>query len=196
MTYKTEQKILNASLKIFAEKGYNGATVMAIAEEAGFSEKTVFRKFKTKKNLYDTVLIKNGEKFVKEFMESLNLDIKFETPADFLRNFIKNLAKVMLNNFEFFNLSINESNEILEPMMNNAVEFMGIYIEENIPNQNIDYKIFGFSISSFVYAITLERYFGRTYINYDEAIDNFIKNTIQCVSISKKRLMKKTSNRI
>ena len=43
----------------------------------------------------------------------------------------------MLNNFEFFNLSINESNEILEPMMSNAVEFMGIYIEENIPNQDI-----------------------------------------------------------
>ncbi len=186
MTDETEQKILNASLKIFAEKGYNGATVMAIAEEAGFSEKTVFRKFKTKKNLYDTVLIKNGERFVKEFMESLNLDVKFETPADFLRNFIKNLAKVMLNNFEFFNLSINESNEILEPMMNNAVEFMGIYIEDNIPNQNIDYKIFGFTISSFVYAITLERYSGRTYINYDDAMDNFIENTIQCITPKKR----------
>lgn len=185
MTEKTEQKILNASLKIFAEKGYNGATVMAIAEEAGFNEKTVFRKFKTKKNLYDSVLIKNGEKFVQEFMESIDIDIKFETPADFLRNFIKNLAKVMLNNFEFFNLSINQSNEILEPMMNNAVEFMGIYIEKNIPNQNIDYKIFGFTISSFVYAITLERYFGRTYINYEDAIENFIKNTIHCVSTQK-----------
>jgi len=185
MTEKTEQKILNASLKIFAEKGYNGATVMAIAEEAGFNEKTVFRKFKTKKNLYDSVLIKNGEKFVQEFMESINIDIKFETPADFLRNFIRNLAKVMLNNFEFFNLSINQSNEILEPMMNNAVEFMGIYIEKKIPNQNIDYKIFGFAISSFVYAITLERYFGRTYINYEDAIENFIKNTIHCVSTQK-----------
>jgi len=185
MTEKTEQKILNASLKIFAEKGYNGATVMAIAEEAGFNEKTVFRKFKTKKNLYDSVLIKNGEKFVQEFMESINIDIKFETPADFLRNFIRNLAKVMLNNFEFFNLSINQSNEILEPMMNNAVEFMGIYIEKKIPNQNIDYKIFGFAISSFVYVITLERYFGRTYINYEDAIENFIKNTIHCVSTQK-----------
>jgi len=185
MTEKTEQKILNASLKIFAEKGYNGATVMAIAEEAGFNEKTIFRKFKTKKNLYDSVLIKNGEKFVQEFMESINIDIKFETPADFLRNFIRNLAKVMLNNFEFFNLSINQSNEILEPMMNNAVEFMGIYIEKKIPNQNIDYKIFGFAISSFVYVITLERYFGRTYINYEDAIENFIKNTIHCVSTQK-----------
>ena len=182
MTEKTEQKILNASLKIFAEKGYNGATVMAIAEEAGFNEKTVFRKFKTKNNLYDTVLIKNGEKFVQEFMETVNIDIKFKTPADFLRNFIRNLATVMLNNFEFFNLSINQSNGILEPMMNNAVEFMGIYIEKNFPNQNIDYKIFGFTISSFVYAITLEKYLGRTYINYEDAIENFIKNTVQCVT--------------
>ncbi len=185
MTEKTEQKILKASLKIFAEKGYKGATTSALAEEAGFSEKTLFRKFKTKKNLYNKVLITNGEKFVKEVMESINVEIKFDTAADFLESFIKNLADVMLKNFEFFNLSINESNEILEPMMSNAVEFMGVYIEENIPNLDIDYKIFGFTISSFVYAITLERYMGRTYINYDDAIENFIKNTLHCVKPGK-----------
>jgi TetR/AcrR family transcriptional regulator len=182
MTEETEQKILKASLKIFAEKGYKGATTSAIAEEAGFSEKTLFRKFKIKENLYNKVLITNGEKFVKEFMESVNVDTKFDTPADFLESFIKNLANVMLNNFEFFNLSLNESNKVLEPMMSNAVDFMGIYIEENIPNLDIDYKIFGFTISSFVYSITLERYIGRTYINYEYSIENFIKNTIHCVN--------------
>lgn len=47
MADETKQKILDAALKIFAEKGYKGATTMSIAEEAGFSEKTLFRKFKT-----------------------------------------------------------------------------------------------------------------------------------------------------
>ena len=49
MSNTTEQKILEAALKMFAQKGYKGATTMIIAEEAGFSEKTLFRRFKTKK---------------------------------------------------------------------------------------------------------------------------------------------------
>jgi AcrR family transcriptional regulator len=182
MTEQTEQKILDAALKIFAEKGYKGATTKAIAEEANFNEKTLFRKFKTKKNLYEIVLLKNAEKFIEEFIVTVDEDITFDTYAHFLDYYIKNLARVMLDNFEFYNLSINESNEILEPMMENAVGFAGSYIKKNIPDQDIDYKIFGLTISSFVYTITLERYLGRTYINYDDAIEKFINNSIKCIT--------------
>ncbi len=119
-------------------------------------------------------------------MESINDEIKFESAADFLKNFIKNLDKVMFDNFEFFNLSINESSEILEPMMETAVNFIGKYIEKNIPNQNINYKVFGFTITSFIYTINLERYSGRTYISNDDTIRKFIENSIQCISIPKK----------
>jgi AcrR family transcriptional regulator len=186
MTKTTEQKFLEAALKIFAEKGYKGTTTAAIAKKAGFNQKTLFRNFKTKKNLYDLVLIRNGEKFIQEFMESINDEIKFESAADLLKNFIKNLDKVMFDNFEFFNLSINESSEILEPMMETAVNFIGKYIEKNIPNQNINYKVFGFTITSFIYTINLERYSGRTYISNDDTIRKFIENSIQCISIPKK----------
>ena len=36
-------------MKEFAQNGYTGVTTMSISERAGFSEKTLFRKFKTKK---------------------------------------------------------------------------------------------------------------------------------------------------
>ena len=49
MADETKQKILDTALKVFAEKGYKGATTLTIAEESCFSEKTLFRKFKTKK---------------------------------------------------------------------------------------------------------------------------------------------------
>ena len=81
-------------------------------------------------------------------MESINVDIKFDTAADFLESFIKNLANVMLKNFEFF------------------------------------------SLSTFVYAITLERYMGRTYLNYEDAMENFIKNTLHCVKPGKQQSKK------
>ena len=186
MTKTTEQKFLDAALKIFAENGYKGATTTAIAKEAGFNEKTLFRRFKTKKNLYDLVMVRNAEKFLTEFMESVTLDTKFKEPVNFLENFIKNLDKVMFDNFEFFNLSLIESSENLEPIMEKAVDFIGKYIEKNIPNQNINYKVFGFTITSFIYTINLERYSGRTYISNDDTIRKFIENSIQCISIPKK----------
>lgn len=180
MKETTEKKFLDAALKIFAEKGYVGATTSIIAEEAGFSEKTLFRGFKTKKNLYDLVLIKNAEKFVKEFMELVDMEVKFDTPKDFFDDFIKNLDKVMFENFEFFKLSINEPNKILEPMMENAINFIVNYMKKNISHQDIDYKIFAFTIVSFIYTINLERYSGRTYIVDDDPVNKFIKNIVNC----------------
>jgi AcrR family transcriptional regulator len=52
MVNKTEQKIMDAALKVFARKGYKGATTRAIAYESGFNELTLFRKFKTKKKSF------------------------------------------------------------------------------------------------------------------------------------------------
>jgi len=49
MTDETEEKILDSALREFSEKGYSAATGLNIAKKAGFSEKTLFRKFKTKK---------------------------------------------------------------------------------------------------------------------------------------------------
>lgn len=49
MTDETEQKILDAALKIFSQKGYDGAKTKAIAEESGFSEVTLFKRFKINK---------------------------------------------------------------------------------------------------------------------------------------------------
>ena len=138
MNNTTEQKILNAALKMFAQKGYKGATTMIIAEEAGFSEKTLFRRFKTKKNLYNMVLLNNTEKFKEDLEKTVFVDKDFENPEEFLDHYIRNLAQGYLENFEFFNLSINEPNEVLESTMENTVDFIGVYLGNKIGNPNID----------------------------------------------------------
>jgi TetR/AcrR family transcriptional regulator len=182
MIDETERKILDAALKLFAKKGYTDATAIAIADKAGFNEKTIFRKFKTKKNLYNQVLKLNAEKFMQEMGELVFVDKKFDTPQDFLKHYIKNAAKVYWDNFEFFNLSIYAPNEEIVPIMKDGTDFVGEYIEKKIPNLKLDYRIFGLSINAFIYAINVERFQGRTYINYDDAIEKFISNTIHCIS--------------
>jgi len=177
MTNETEKKILDSALRLFAEKGYTGATTRVIAEEAGVSELTLFRKFKTKKNLYDMVLDKNVQKMLKDLDEIVLIDQKFENPRDFLETFVKNGVKAMRDNFEVFYLSVNGENKMLEHMMDEKMNVIAEYIEKNIPGKKVDYKTLGFTINSFIYVVNLERYHGRT-SSFGKSPDETIENAI------------------
>lgn len=49
----TEEKIINASIFLFSQKGYTAVTTKEIAKEAGVSEMTLFRHFESKHNLFE-----------------------------------------------------------------------------------------------------------------------------------------------
>lgn len=49
-------QILNVAIKLFSQKGFNGATTKEIAREAGVSEAMVFRHFATKSELYHAII--------------------------------------------------------------------------------------------------------------------------------------------
>lgn len=51
-----EQDILDAAVRLFSEKGFTGTTTLSIAQQAGTTEKTLFKYFKSKQELYDRVL--------------------------------------------------------------------------------------------------------------------------------------------
>lgn len=50
MTQK-QFKIIEAAIEVFAEKGYAGSSTSEIAQKAGVAEGTIFRHYKTKKDL-------------------------------------------------------------------------------------------------------------------------------------------------
>jgi len=52
-----EQRILEAAIHIFSEKGFSAATTSEIAKSAGVAEGTIFRYFKTKKDILRGILI-------------------------------------------------------------------------------------------------------------------------------------------
>ena len=92
----TEQRILDAALKVFSSEGYTGATTRKISEEANVAEVTLFRKFHSKENLLREVLFKNRAAF--SALDNLfqpEIDSDFETD---LRILGKNAAKVMKEN--------------------------------------------------------------------------------------------------
>jgi len=52
----TQQRLLDATLKMISEKGYLGATTREIAREAQVTELTLFRHFGTKEKLFEELL--------------------------------------------------------------------------------------------------------------------------------------------
>lgn len=180
MVDETEQKILDAALKIFAEKGYRGATTRAIAAEAKVNDSTLFRRFKTKENLFDRVLIQNNEKMMKD-LDLVIIDKKFENSRDFLDNLIRNLVKLAENNYEHLNLTINETSRISESIMDKFILHLSNYMGENMPNTGINYPVFVMTITSFIYLLIHDKRQGRTFVNHEEVIDEFINNITICI---------------
>jgi AcrR family transcriptional regulator len=52
----TRDKILEAAIKLFSEKGFNGTTTKEIAELAEVNEALIFRHFSTKRELYGAII--------------------------------------------------------------------------------------------------------------------------------------------
>ncbi|MBI5679461.1 MAG: TetR/AcrR family transcriptional regulator [Methanobacterium sp.] len=175
MTDETEQKILDAALKLFSKKGYESATTIAIAEEAGFNEKTLFRKFKTKKNLYDMMAVQYIDK-LKEDFACIFKDYICETPKDFLNTVVTDLAAFCDDNYEIIHLILEETSKPSEPFMIEWVGLLSKHLEDNLKNDAIDYPIFAMTILSFTYTLAGEKYHGRAVFNMDEAIEKFIDN--------------------
>jgi TetR/AcrR family transcriptional regulator len=52
----TRDRILETSIELFAEKGFNGTTTKEIAERAEVNESLIFRHFSTKRELYGAII--------------------------------------------------------------------------------------------------------------------------------------------
>ena len=52
-----ERRILDAALKVFSETGYSGATMDAVAIQAGLSKPTLYQYFESKEALFSAMLL-------------------------------------------------------------------------------------------------------------------------------------------
>lgn len=179
MTDKTKQKILDAALTVFAKEGYKSATTRSIAEESGFTEMTLFRKFDTKENLFDAAIIQNNERFQKDFIDLMEDLQEFESSREFLENYIKRLENYFQDNFEFLSLMVNEERNKIEIDMGKFNLMIGKYLQKHLKNDDMDCTALGFLINTFLYRNTLETYKGRRVD--DNAIDKFIDNISLCI---------------
>ncbi|GED18121.1 TetR/AcrR family transcriptional regulator [Aneurinibacillus migulanus] len=146
-----KEDILEASLEVFAERGYYNTTTALIAEKAGISQPYVFRFFKTKEELFVAALDRAFERILQTFK---NVESSSEQ-----------LVTKMIEAYE--ELSILHANEI-------ALQVIGLSVtEESIKNSTRK----GLSqIRSYV----LERFQSAGIANADREVTTFLARGILC----------------
>jgi AcrR family transcriptional regulator len=181
MTHGTKQKIMDAALKEFSEKGYSGAKTKDIAIKSGLSEMTLFRRFKSKKNLFNQVLNKNEEDVIKDFNITL-VNIKdIGDSKDYFKNLTNQLWILTGKYFEFLNIIILERHELSEDIIADLVSYLTDALEKIFPNSNFDPRIYAFSILSFMYLSVLDKRLGRNIIDHEEDFSKFIDFSMKCL---------------
>lgn len=106
-----QRKIIIAAIEYFSEKGYAGTSTSEIAKKAGVAEGTIFRHYKTKKDLLMSIVTPVMSKLIAPFvMRDLNkvLDQRYESYEDFLRAMIYNRRDFLHNHFPILKIMLQE----------------------------------------------------------------------------------------
>jgi AcrR family transcriptional regulator len=110
MTEK-QARILQAAVEIFSEKGYAATSTSEIAQKAGVAEGTIFRHYKTKKDLLISIIGPIMAKtvapfFLKDFAKLLNKP--YDRVEDFYRVIVRDRMKFARSNIKLLKILIHE----------------------------------------------------------------------------------------
>lgn len=121
-------KILKAALTVFTEKGYSASTTSEIARVAGVAEGTIFRHFKTKKEILLATLIPLMQNFIgpgaANSLQDLVLQYDHLPMEDVLMLIIEDRQKHISALWPVLRIVIIEANfhpELKDVLLNNVV---------------------------------------------------------------------------
>jgi AcrR family transcriptional regulator len=104
-------KIIKAAVETFSEKGYAASSTSEIAQKAGVAEGTIFRHYKTKKDLLISIVAPMMAKLIAPFvLKDFNKVLHSAYPKyeDFLRAVIKNRMEFARNNLPIIKIMLHE----------------------------------------------------------------------------------------
>ncbi|WP_249870780.1 TetR/AcrR family transcriptional regulator [Oceanobacillus saliphilus] len=181
---ETSEKILQAALDLMQAKGFDSVTTKEIAEEAGVSEMTIYRHFRTKKGVLEAAI--NKYSYVPCFQHLFEEKINWNIEQD-LELFSTSYLELMKRNKPIFLISIHERTtmpEIYELISKNTLELKS-YLSTYLANMHEKglIQIQDAEMQATVYLTTLYGYFSsiatwENHFLFDQK-DIFIKTLIQ-----------------
>lgn len=106
-----QKKIIVAAIESFSEKGYAATSTSEIAKKAGVAEGTIFRHYKTKKELLMSIVAPIMAKLIGPFIvNDFNkvLDRQYDQVEDFLRATIENRREVLIKLLPVIKIMLQE----------------------------------------------------------------------------------------
>lgn len=106
-----QMSILQAAIDTFSEKGFSAAATSEIAQKAGVAEGTIFRYYKTKKDLLLAIVVPTMSRMIAPFvMRNFSgvLDVPFESYDAFLKAFMVNRLDFARKNLKIIRILIQE----------------------------------------------------------------------------------------
>ncbi len=104
----TEQKILEAAEDVFHEKGYDGARMQEIAEQAGINKGLLHYYFKTKDKLFEAIFSAALNRMVSRILSILELEIPLDQKIDLI---VDQYMGMLLKNPALPRFVLNELNK-------------------------------------------------------------------------------------
>jgi len=100
-----KQEIIDASVKLFADKGFNNATLDDIAASSEFGKGTIYNYFSSKEEIYSAIV----EEVSKNLKQLINqADKAAESATGFVKTYTSSLFYYCLSNKEAFILFVRE----------------------------------------------------------------------------------------
>jgi AcrR family transcriptional regulator len=93
MVVRNREAILAVARRVFLERGYAGATLELIAEEAGFSKGVMYSQFASKADLYVTLLNRRIDERAQEQDQIVREHSGQEAIAELLESFARDAAR-------------------------------------------------------------------------------------------------------
>ena len=174
----TKEKILEEAFKLFLQKGYSEVSRSVVQEELGIGRATLYYYFKSKEDLFKTVI----DHYIIKYMES-SLQIEPDaTVADMIESRIRLIIAqrdILLQsnnpNLTFFNLTsikfiallkYEDYRKKLESFRNKTIELWKMAINNSIRNKEIKED---------VNVDVLSELFANVKVSYESNFNNLIK---------------------
>lgn len=178
----TKERILNAARELFAEKGYDGASMADIAKRAGVNKALTFYYFENKHNLLIELMKKAG----KEMLELKDVLMRGSKP--FVKESIEEYFELIMNRMEsreemvriVLSESLKETDsvpplfEFMEPIAREAVTFMqGLGITVDNPGMTATAEIFFDAMPLLTFAVLGRKWAEYSGNDYSRTRDDF-----------------------
>ncbi|MBO1580583.1 TetR/AcrR family transcriptional regulator [Bacillus sp. XF8] len=188
-----QMRILEAAVDMFGEKGYASTSTSEIAKRAGVAEGTIFRYYKTKKDLLLAVVMPTLTKFaapffVQAFAKEV-LENTYKSYEEFLRVAIRNrfefakkhfpMLKILMQEVPFQPELKNEIQQLVEEELFSRFKKLIVYFQQQ--GQIIEMptpSVIRFTLSV-IMGLILTRFLLLPEEKWDDEVE--IENTIQFI---------------